>query len=222
VRLLLAVIVWAVAAVGAVELSSSVARTVHNEQATTSTTTTATTSGASQTTSTSSSATPAPPFDPSAVKPTDPRSLFIGSNFSHTLTLARRRLGNNAQVERLEVFPGQVVMTVVKNDNEVNVIARVNGDYLSTAGGPVSSGAQAFTLSQVHTNVPRTLARRLAAHGQVPVSKLNFMQVRIDFTVHLFHWYVYPKQDSVYFQADSANGPIQRFNHGIPGKVIRG
>jgi hypothetical protein len=219
------VIVWAAAAVGAIALCSSVAHTVHSEAAQAATTSSGTTTspGGGQTSrSTTSSSTPAPPFDPSSVKPGDARSLFVGSNFAHVLGLVRGRLGKNAQVEMLEVFPGQVVMTAVKNDNEVNVIARVNGDYISTPGGPVSSDAQAFTLSQIHANVPTTLARRLAGRGHLPLSKLHFMSVRIDFTVHLFHWYVYAQNDNVHFQADSAHGPIQQFNHGIPGQVIRG
>ncbi len=207
-RLLIAIVVWAAAIAGGVALSSSVAHTVHNEQAKVATTTT-------------SSSKPTPNFSPDSVKPSDPRSLFVGANFARALGLVRSHVGRNADVKMVEVFPGQLEMTVETSGSELSIIARVDGEYLSSSDSNGSSG-QVFTMSQVSANVPPALARRIAAHGHVPVSALNFMQVRIDEINHVFHWYVYLKQDNVYFQADTARGPIQQFTHGRPGRVIRG
>ncbi len=205
-RLLIAIVVWAGAIVGGVALSSSVAHTVHNEQAKAATTT--------------SGSKPTPNFSPDSVKPADPRSLFVGANFARALALVRGHVGRNADVKMVEVFPGQLEMTVETSDSELSIIARADGEYLSSSDSNRSSG-QVFTLSQVSANVPPSLARRIAAHGHVPVSGLNFMQVRIDEINRVFHWYVYPKQANVYFQADTAHGPIQQFNHGRPGRMIR-
>lgn len=208
-RLLIALVVWAAAIFGAVALSSSVAHTVHNEQRRAATTTT--TAGK-----------PTPNFQPDSVKPTDPRSMFVGANFARALAHVRSHVGPHADVISVEVFPGQVETTVEQQNAEVSAIARADGEYLSSSDSNGGGSTQVFSLSQVSANVPSSLARRLAAHGHVPVADLHFMQVRIDTLHHLFHWYVYPKQDNLYFQADTAHGPIQEFNHGRPGRVIRG
>ena len=209
-RLLIAVIVWAGALAGAAALSSSVASTVHDQQV-----------KAAATVVTQAS-TPHPNFDPSAVKAADPRSLFVGENFAKVLVLVRRHLGAQADIESLEVFPAQLEATVRQPSAEVSVIARIDGEYLSSSDSNVSGSTQAFRLSQIHADVPPSLVRRISRHGRVPVSAQRFMQVRIDTLNHVFHWYVYPTRDGIYFQADNAHGPIQEFDHGRPSRVIRG
>jgi hypothetical protein len=208
-RLGLALIVWAAAVVGAVSLSSSVAHTVHGEQA-----------KAAKTATVLSK--PRPTLAPDSVKAADRRSLFVGSNFARTLALVRSHIGPDADVETMEVFPGQLELTVRQPSAEVSVVARIDGEYLSSSDSNVSSSTQAFRLSQIRADVPRSLVVRIASHARVPVGGLNFIGVRIDAIAHRFHWYVYPKRDNIYFQADSARGPIEEFDHGRPGRVIRG
>lgn len=207
-RLLIALIVWVAASVSAVALSSSVAHTVHNEQVT----------AAKKPIAVSK---PTPAFAPASIKPTDPRSLFVGPNFEHVLALVRRHVGARADVETMEVFPGQLELTVRTSSAEVSVIARADGEYLSSSDSNASGSTQVFSLSQIHADVPTALVRRIAAHAHVPVASQKFIGVRIDAIQHLFHWYVYPKRDNLYFQADTAHGPILEFNHGRPGRVIR-
>lgn len=209
-RLPIALLVWAAAVVGAIAISSTVAHKVHAEQVKAATTTRITPPKAN------------PAFAPGSMKPDDHRSLFLGTNFAHALSLVRDHVGPNADVEMIEVFPGELEMTVLQPKAELSIVVQADGSYLSSSDSNVSGSTQVFSLSQIHGNVPATLIRRLANHARIPIGEIKFVNVRIDQIARLYHWYVYPTRDNLYFQADSAGGPIREFDHGRPGRVIRG
>lgn len=209
-RLPIALLLWAAAVVGAVAVSSTVAHKVHAEQV-----------KAAKTTDATSASKPRPGFSASSVRAADRRSLFLGPNFARALKLVRDHVGPNADVEMIEVFPGELEMTVRRSDAELSIVAQANGDYLSTSDNNVSGSTQVFSLSQIHGNVPATLVRRVTKYGHIGIGQIRFVNVRIDPIARLFHWYVYPIRDDLYFRADSAEGPIQQFSHGLPGRVIR-
>jgi hypothetical protein len=204
-RLMLAVVVWAAAIAGAAEVSNVVAGSIHNKSATTASVPT----GSTTTTTTPTSSPPA--FDVSSVKPTDRRSLFVGSNFHKVLVVAQHHLGAKANVETARLGPGELQLLLVANGGrQTAVTIDVKGDYNASAAGDLSGSAQVFYLAQLGANVPSTLAKRLAAHAHVPVSHLNYMLVATDPGAQEFAWRVYPSEPTgVYFRAAGANSTIQ-------------
>lgn len=224
-RLAVAVVVWAGAVAAAVALSSVVADSAHS----TTTASTRTASGSAETgttdtastSSTSTEATPEPPFDPASVKPTDRRSLFRTANFARALRAIRSRYGAGVDIEGLRLTPGEAQFTLIVAGERRSVGVRANGQYLTFFERPLHGSTQAFVLSQVHANVPAALARRIAAHGGVPVAQLEYMLIRIDPAAQRFSWLVYRNGGDVHFQADGANSPITEYgSRGV--RTLRG
>ena len=205
-RILAAVVVWAAAVAATLGVSAAVASGIH----TTSTTTTA--AGAPTpgvTPSTPNVPTPAAPFDASSVKPTDPRSLFVGSNFRRILLIAQRHMGPRANIEMTRIAPGAVQMTVVKGRKQSLIMIDIKGDYSSTDDGPLIGSAQVYYLAQLGAHVPSALAHRLATLAHQPTSSINYILVQPDPAAQEFFWRIYTTKPGVYFQAAGANSPIQ-------------
>ncbi len=201
-------VVWAAAVAAALGVSAAVASGIHS---TTTTPTAAQNAGPipGATSSTPSVPTPPAPFEASSVKPTDPSSLFIGSNFRRILLIAERHLGSRANVELTRIAPGAIQMTVVKGSKQSLIQVDIKGDYTSTDDGPLVGSAQVYYLSQLGTHVPSVLAHRLATLAHQPTSSINYMLVQPDPAAQEFFWRVYTTKQGVYFQAAGANSPIQ-------------
>ena len=202
-RVAIALLVWLGAIAGAVAVSTAVANSVH--------TTPGTTASRTSVSSTSTPSAPRPPFDPSSIKPTDPSSLFRTVNFARVLRTARARFGPRADIESLRLAPGEAQLTIVTQGQRRSVGIRANGDYLTFFTRPLDGPTQVFTLAQVHANVPAALSRRIAAHGGVPVSQLEYMLIRIDPVAHHFSWLVYRTGGDVHFLSDGAGSPITEY-----------
>jgi hypothetical protein len=200
-RLLTALIVWVGALVGAVELSTVVAHSIHNQPA-------ATATGVE-----SGGGAGGSPFNPSAVKPTDPQSLFRTSNFARAFGAARAHLGAEAQLVTLALYPGYLDMTSVGAGGEVNVYVAANGKYTQTNTGGNPGSLPAFSLTQVQIDVPAALARRIATAGHVPESELNYMVAHVSSADRHLRWLVYPRRGNrvEYFQASGARGPLLEY-----------
>jgi hypothetical protein len=207
-RVLIALVAWVGAVAAAAAVSTAVASSIH----TSATTTTGSTAPFSIETTTTTTAVPtAPAFDASSVKPTDPNSLFIGSNFARILAVAKLHLGARADVEATRLTPGALqLITVDKHNRQSAVVVNADGSYTSVSNGPLNGSTQVYYLSQLGASVPSTLAKRIAAHGHVPISKLGYMLVTTDPSTQSFYWRVYPATAAgIYFQAADATGPIQ-------------
>src|SRR5215471_14782246 len=109
-RLVVALIVWAAAIAGAAELSSVVAQHVHTEQASAS-------------------------IDASKVTATNSLSMFGTPNFQKALATAQKKLGPDAQLDQLVIYPGYVDLTAVQGGTEVDVYVNVTGTTDVTTGG---------------------------------------------------------------------------------------
>jgi hypothetical protein len=207
-RTLAAVVVWAAAVAAALGVSAAVASGIHSTS-----TTPAAAAGAGPTSSVTPSTpnvpTPAAPFEPSSVKPTDSRSLFVGSNFRRILQVAQRHLGAKANIEMTRIAPGAVQMTVVKGSKQSLIMIDIKGDYSSTDDGPLVGSAQVYYLAQLGARVPSALAHRLATLAHQPTSSINYILVQPDPAAHEFFWRVYTTKPGVYFQAAGATSPIQ-------------
>jgi hypothetical protein len=215
-RVAVAAVVWAGAVAGAVALSSAVAHSTHRAAGSPPSASAPTGTGSSAPTGTSSTttqATPVPPFDPASVKPTDRRSLFRTTNFARALRAVRSRYGD-VDIGELRLSPGEAQFTLLVAGEQRSVGVRANGQYVTLFERPLHGSAQAFTLSQVHANVPAALARRIAAHGGVSTSQLEYMLIRIDPAAHAFSWLVYRVGGDVHFQADGATSPITEYGSG--------
>jgi hypothetical protein len=205
-RTLAAVVVWAAAVAAALGVSAAVASGIHS---------TPSTVGAAAgpipgvTPSTPNIPTPAAPFDASSVKPTDSRSLFMGSNFRRILLIAQHHLGPRANIEMTRIAPGAVQMTVVKGSKQSLIMIDIKGDYSSTDDGPLIGSAQVYYLSQLGARVPSVLAHRLATLAHQPTSSINYILVQPDPAAQEFFWRLYTTKPGVYFQAAGADSPIQ-------------
>jgi hypothetical protein len=186
--------VWIGAVVGAVELSTVVAHSIHNKPA-----------GAAASLG-SGGGSGGASFDPSSVKPTDPQSLFRTSNFAQALGAARAHLGSEAELVTIALYPGYVVMTAVRAGSEVNVYIAANGRYTQTDTGGNPGSSRAFSLTRIQTGAPAALARRIATAGHVPESELNYMVAQVNSADNRFRWLVYPRRGNRvdYFQASGA------------------
>ncbi len=204
-RLLIALVAW----VGAIAASAAISTAVANSIRSSSSSTAGASAGPLPVTSTATSAPPPPPFDAASVKPTDPDSLFIASNFARVLAIAKHHLGARADIESARLAPGDLQLTAVAKNNEQSaVIVDANGSYSSTNTGPLVGSAQVYYLSQLAANMPAALAKRIAAGAHIPISHFEYMLVATDPAQQQFFWRVYTTVPGIYFQAGSATGPI--------------
>jgi hypothetical protein len=192
-RLLLALVVWIGAVAGAVALSSAVANSIH-------TTATTTTTGAGSS------------FDASAVKSTDPASLFRTANLTRLLSTARSKLGGDAQLDNFVIYPGYLSVTAVRAGTEINLYVDAEGSYDTSAGGSPGD-TTLFPLARIDAAAPTALAQRIATSGGVPESQLHYMVAEIDPSSNRFRWLVYPLQGNrvEYFQAPGATGQLREY-----------
>lgn len=193
-RLLIALLAWIGAVVGAAALSSAVASSIHHGGAPAG----------------SSSGSGGAPVDPSSVKATDPVSLFRSANFTRGLGAARAQLGTGARLDMLALYPGYLDITAVKAGTEVNLYIAANNRYTQTNTGGNPASSPLFSFSQVQSDTPAALAQRIATAGHVPESQLNYMVVQVNPTDHHLRWLVYPRHGNrvEYFQGSGATGPL--------------
>jgi hypothetical protein len=220
-RLLIALLAWIGAVVGAAALSSAVASSIHHNPAVASASSSGSGgvsagSGSGGAPAGSSSGSGAAPVDPSSVKATDPVSLFRSANFARALGAARTQLGAGARLDMLVLYPGYLDITAVRAGTEVNVYLAANSRYTqnNTGGNPGSSPLFSFT--QVQSDTPAALAQRIATAGHVPKSQLNYMVVQVNPADHHLRWLVYPRHGNrvEYFQGSGATGPLFEYRSG--------
>jgi hypothetical protein len=207
VRLMIALVVWVAAVVGAVAVSSTVAGSIHNRPAGSSVSVSGSSGGGSSFSGGGSSDS----VDPSSIKAADRASLFRTSNFSRALGKARAALGANAQIDNFALYPGYLSITAVKGGSEVNFYADANGRVEQTSTGGSPGATKLFPLSKLGLNVPAALAHRISTAGHLPTSKLHYIVVMVDpVSGHGLWWLVYPLQGNrvEYFKASGATGPL--------------
>jgi hypothetical protein len=210
VRLLIALVVWVAAVIGAAAISSTVAGGIHNKPAGTASLGSGVSSGGSSVTASGSSSGP----DPSSIKSTDKLSLFRTANLDHALSTARRALGSGAQIGNFALYPGYLSITAVKGGSEVDFYVDANGRVIQTATGGSADPESTFRLAQVGGSVPAALAHRIASAGHVPESQLHYIVVDVDTEAgHKLEWLVYAVQTSraEYFKAPGATGPLLEY-----------
>ena len=211
-RLLIALVVWAAAVVGAVAVSSTVAGTIHTHPAGSAVSVTGSSGGGSSSSGGGSSFSGggSDSVDPSSIKAADRASLFRTANFSRAFTSARAALGANAQIVNFAMYPGYLSITAVKGGSEVNFYVDASGRAEKSTGGSPGS-TSLFRLSKVGVGVPAALAHRISTAGHLPTSRLHYIVVMVDPVSHRgLWWLVYPLQgDRVeYFKASGARGPL--------------
>ncbi len=187
-RLLIAFVVWIAAVLGAAEVSSVVAHSIHHSG-----------SGGS-----GSSA------DPSTITSTDSGSLFHAADFNKALATARAHLGADARIDNLALYPGYLSLTAVKGSTETDFYVDANGRTETTTSGGGAGGDTLFSLSKVRPGTPALLARRIANQARTPQSQLHYMIAETDPISHRFQWLVYTVSGSrvEYFQAAGAGGRL--------------
>jgi hypothetical protein len=203
-RILIALVVWAGAVVGAVAVSNAVSSSIHNQTATVST------SAGGVTVTTGGGSTSGP--DPSSIKSTDSASLFRTANFEKALAKARAALGANVQVENFALYPGYLTVIADKGGNEIDYYVDANGNVQQSATGASPGGTGLLHLSQIAAAAPAGLANRIHAKAHLPESQLHYMVAMIDpITGHGLAWFAYTKQGNpiTYFESSGAGGQLR-------------
>lgn len=203
-RLVIALVVWAAAVVGAAALSSTVAGSIHNKAASTS-------GGGS--------------FDASTVKAADSDSLFNTANLTKALTTVRKHTGADAKLDSAALYPGYLDLTLVKGGVESDFYIDARGQFDTNESGGSPGNDKLFGLSRIKASVPASLARRIAAAAKLPTSKLNYMVVEDD-SIDGFRWLVYPVQgtSAEYFFTSGRKLKLFEYAHGSSGgpKALNG
>ncbi len=210
-RLVIAIVVWAAAIVGAAAVSTAVSHSIHTN------TTAASSGGSFSSSSPSSGSSSSPPSgssgpDPSSIKAADTLSLFRAANFNRVLAKARAALGPNAKVSNFVVYPGYLAITAVKGGSEVNFYADANGRVENTTGGS-PGGSAVFPLSQIAPGSAAAIAHHIATAAHTPQSQLHYLVVDPDPETGKTEWLVYGIDSSrvEYFKASRPTGPLLEY-----------
>lgn len=202
-RIVIAIVIWAAAVVGAVAVSSAVSSSIHNRPAS------AATAGAGFSSGNSGSS-----VDPSSITATDQSSLFRTANLAKALAKARSALGADAQLDNFALYPGYLSITAVKGSNEVDFYVDETGNVQQTASPGSAGGTAMFRLSQIGAGIPAALAQRISTAAHVPTSQLHYVVVMVDpVSGHGLWWLVYPVQGNAveYFKASGATGRLLEY-----------
>ena len=188
-RILVALIVWAGAILGAAALSSAVADRVHQSQA--------------------GSASAPSNFNAGAVTATGPHSLFSTANFAPVLAKARSHL-SGSKIERLVIYPGYLDVSAVRPGGEVDVYIDAVGRYQATTDPITPGNTPLFSLTRITPDMPAALGQRIATAAHIPQSELHYMIAERDSITHRFHWLIYmrPGSGAEYFETPGPNGPL--------------
>jgi hypothetical protein len=148
-------------------------------------------------------------FDSTTLKTTDPRSLFVRSNYRKAFELAEQKLGAGAEIQAAVLHPGQLALTVIRRGKQLSVAVQYNGEYGSKPGGALAGTPTTFRLARLAGDTPATLARRISSETHYSIAQLPSMIVtRVPGGSGLY-WMVYTPKPSIYFTAASAQGPIE-------------
>lgn len=194
-RLLIALVVWVGAIVGAVAVSSTVADGIHR---------------------TGASAGGSAGVDPSSVKAADSVSMFRTANLSRALSSARSHVGSGAQLTDAALYPGYLSITAIKHGTEADVYADVNGRYDETDTGGNPGSDRPFSLAKISAGTPAAIAHKISTEAHVPTSQLHYMVIERDPISHKLQWLVYalPGHKVEYFQTSGANGALYVYRTG--------
>ncbi len=183
-RIFVALVVWVVAAICAVEVASAVSGSIH-------------TSGSST--------------DPTSMTATDPGSMFRTKNFTKALEQIRGKVGPNARLDNFVVYPGYVTAIAVTATGESDVTYYADGRFLKddTPGSPGNDSL--VPLSHIKPTTPAVFAARIARIGHMPLSQLHYMVAMIDpISNKGIVWMAYPVEGTSveYWQAANGTGRL--------------
>jgi hypothetical protein len=184
VRIVVALVVWVVAALCAVEVASVVSSNVHTSGSTT---------------------------DPTSMTATDPGSMFHTKNFTKALEQIRGRVGPNARLDNFVVYPGYVSVIAVTPTGESDVTYYADGRFLQSETGGSAGGDSLFSLSRIKPTTPAVFAARIARLGHMPLSQLHYMVVMVNpLTGKGLAWMAYPVQGTSveYWLAENGTGRL--------------
>lgn len=207
-RLVIALLVWASATGGAIELSSAVARSVGTESnAVTVRTGRPGFGGSSAGVRVTESG--GSPVNPRNVTATSRLSLFRASNLAPAIRAARRELGRDARVSVIAIYPAYMSIVAVKGAMTVNY-TYTQGVAATSPGGGAMSGPALFALGRVSATAPGALVRRIASRAQVSAKHLRYIVAQVDPVSKRLQWYAYLRPGSrvTYFEASAQRDPL--------------
>jgi hypothetical protein len=190
-RILVALLVWAAAIVGAAALSSVVAGSVRQAP--------------------SAAAAPVN-FDAGAVTATGSHSLFRTANFAPVLATVRTHLGTGTRIEQAVIYPGYLDVTATQPGGEIDAYIDAIGRYEPTTDGSTPNGPL-FSLARIAPDTPAALGERIATLTHIPQSDLHYMIAERDSITHRFQWLIYMRSGSPveYFETSGPNAPLYEY-----------
>ncbi len=183
-RIVVALVVWVVAALCAVEVASVVSGSIHTNGSTT---------------------------DPTSITSTDPGSMFRTKNFTKALAEIRGRVGPNARLDNFVVYPGYVSVTAVTPTGESDVTYYADGRFLQSDTGGSAGSDSLFSLSRIKPTTPAVFSARIAHLGHMPLSQLHYLVVMINpISGKGLAWMAYPVEGTTveYWLAENGTGPL--------------
>lgn len=160
-------------------------------------------------------------FDNTTLKTTDPRSIFVGTNYRKAFTVAEQHLGARAEIESAELYPGQLALDVISHGKLLSVGVQYSGEYGAKPGGPLSGSPTVFRLAHLARDVPAELAGRIIREAHLSIGQLRYMIVTTAPGTPGLYWMVYTATPSLYFTASGARGAIEEQKGTHPAVALR-
>ena len=148
-------------------------------------------------------------FDPTTLKTTDPRSIFVGANYRKAFTVAEQHLGARAEIESAELYPGQLALDVISHGKLLSVAVQYSGEYGEKPGGSLSDSPKVFPLADLARDVPAELAGRITKGAHMSIGQLRYMVVTTTPGTRDLYWMVFTATPSLYFTASGARTAIE-------------
>jgi hypothetical protein len=138
--------------------------------------------------------------------------MFQPGNLTKALGIAQTRLGANAKIATMALYPGYLTLIAVRNGSEVVFYINAAGSATTTTTGGSPGSSPLFNLSQVQGVAPSILASRITAAADVPESLFKYMVGHADSTSGRFQWLIYTSDNRYqYFAAGGAHSPLTAY-----------
>lgn len=198
-RLPIALVVWVLAVLGAVELSSAVAGSIHSSK---------------------NSATGSD--DPSSVPATASGSLMTPAGFGKALATIRSHLGDSTRAETVAIYPAYLSVDAVSGSTETDATSYTDGRFITVTSTYIPTSDPLLRLSALKAGDTAAIAARLHRVAHTPLSQIRYMIPQVDPDTHRLEWLVYlvPGAKITYFQVPAGRGAITELPAGGSPRTI--
>jgi hypothetical protein len=163
---------------------------------------------------------PRPSGAASAIHAAGARSLFRAANLAPVIQSLTARFGGDASVVQAALYPGELDLVIAKGNDARTVRTGASGRIRTGRTTGFDGSRQAASIYQLDAGRPEELARRIAAHGGVPVSDLDRFVLTTKVDGDLAGWVIHPRHGRVVFRSLLVGGRIERVSPGGGRRAI--